>query len=420
MSGRCRLCPGVGTLRLGEGVTVVWAPTEDTHRVVWRTPDGRRRQKRSRDHRDAVGLAQDIVDQLLTPPATQPAAVARRPPMSVPDLAAGFVAAASVERGWSADYLRKCERFIARQMTTWLDMPTASWEVADTLTLLDAVAGTLAAGGRQQLLSLLRQTAKHGMQRGLIDRDPTAGVEVTRPQRHRPTAEATDGGEVRYVEVDERPSTQQVERLAAAFTDDGHDPLPAQVSGYAGLRIGEVFALEREDVDLDAGTIAVVRRVDPRGHARDGTVMTPDGRRRRYWRTRYGHAALPKGGKTRVVMLPPHMADALANRPPGLLFPNRSGTYMRNETWWNRKPFGRARLWAGWPMAPDGSWVWTWHSLRHHAATWMLEQGVPIHDVSEMLGHSQVETTLRMYVHTEQGAAGRAARRLAGWQPPAA
>lgn len=422
--GRCRLCPAVGTLRLGEGVSVAWAPSESTHLVVWRTPDGRRHKKRVQQHRQAVAVGEDVLDQLLTVPAaserTSVPATAPSRSVPVPELAAAFVAAAAPERGWSANYLRKQRRWIATYVREHLDVPSTTWDVADTLLLMDATTGVLGASSRKQLLSLLRQVARFGMQRGILDRDPTVGVEVTTPKRHRPTAVERGGAsdEIRYVLVDERPSTVMVERLAASFLEDEQDPLPALLSAYAGLRFSEVFALEREDIDIDAGTIEVVRQVDPRDHARDGTVMTPDGRTRRYWHTRYGPAALPKGDRTRVALLPRHLVEQVSARPSGLLFPTEKGTYLRNDTWWNRKPFGRARLWAGWPIGTDGRFVWTWHSLRHHAASWMLERAIPIHDVSEMLGHNQVETTLRMYVHTEAGAAARASTTTRGWSPP--
>ena len=39
------------------------------------------------------------------------------------------------------------------------------------------------------------------------------------------------------------------------------------------------------------------------------------------------------------------------------------------------------------------------HDLRHTAGTLALRQGVPLHTVSRMLGHSDPATTLRMYTH---------------------
>jgi integrase len=39
------------------------------------------------------------------------------------------------------------------------------------------------------------------------------------------------------------------------------------------------------------------------------------------------------------------------------------------------------------------------HGLRHIAGTLALRQGVPLHTVSRMLGHSDPATTLRRYAY---------------------
>ena len=49
------------------------------------------------------------------------------------------------------------------------------------------------------------------------------------------------------------------------------------------------------------------------------------------------------------------------------------------------------------------------HDLRHTAATLMLRDGLPVHEVSAVLGHSQTSTTLNLYSHVLPGANDRAA-----------
>lgn len=39
------------------------------------------------------------------------------------------------------------------------------------------------------------------------------------------------------------------------------------------------------------------------------------------------------------------------------------------------------------------------HNLRHGAATLLMAEGVPVKVVSEMLGHADITTTLRIYSH---------------------
>lgn len=44
------------------------------------------------------------------------------------------------------------------------------------------------------------------------------------------------------------------------------------------------------------------------------------------------------------------------------------------------------------------------HDVRHTFATWLLQSGVPLRTVSELLGHSDPATTLRIYAHVLPGA----------------
>ncbi|WP_366479603.1 tyrosine-type recombinase/integrase [Demequina sp.] len=51
------------------------------------------------------------------------------------------------------------------------------------------------------------------------------------------------------------------------------------------------------------------------------------------------------------------------------------------------------------------------HDLRHAGATWFANAGVPIHVVSDTLGHASIETT-RAYLHSDNTALQNAAARI--------
>ena len=53
------------------------------------------------------------------------------------------------------------------------------------------------------------------------------------------------------------------------------------------------------------------------------------------------------------------------------------------------------------------------HTLRHSAATALLEQGIGLKTVSEMLGHSSIAITGDVYQHVSDNAAQAAADALA-------
>ena len=43
------------------------------------------------------------------------------------------------------------------------------------------------------------------------------------------------------------------------------------------------------------------------------------------------------------------------------------------------------------------------HALRHFAVSWMIENGWPITDVSQIVGHANVSITLQVYAHVIKG-----------------
>jgi integrase len=51
----------------------------------------------------------------------------------------------------------------------------------------------------------------------------------------------------------------------------------------------------------------------------------------------------------------------------------------------------------------------SFHSLRHSCASILLAQGVPVRDVAEILGHSDVRLTLGTYAHVIEAGRDRAA-----------
>lgn len=141
----------------------------------------------------------------------------------------------------------------------------------------------------------------------------------------------------------------------------------------AGLRQGEILALEWPDVDLVRGVLHV---------------------RRRIWE---GDIDTPKGGKGRDVPLSNELRASLRELPSrfaaGLVFPAEGGRYLRkNECKW---PLWRACKRAG--LRRVG-----WHVLRHTFASHLIMRGVSLKAVQELLGHVDIKMTMR-YAHLAPG-----------------
>ncbi|HEY7092276.1 MAG TPA: site-specific integrase [Ktedonobacterales bacterium] len=179
----------------------------------------------------------------------------------------------------------------------------------------------------------------------------------------------------------------QVDMLLKSAQAAGMGPI-VTLAVTTGLRLGEALALRWRDVELDAHRI----------HVRKGRSRGVDG-----WID-----ADPKtnAGK-RSISLTSAAVDALrAHRKAQLehriwlgeswqdldyVFANSVGGQQFHSV--VEHAYYRVLADAGLPRI-------RWHDLRHTAATLLLLAGVPVAEVSEMLGHADPSVTYRVYAHT--------------------
>jgi integrase len=141
-----------------------------------------------------------------------------------------------------------------------------------------------------------------------------------------------------------------------------------------GLRIGEIFSLRWSHVD---------------------------------WENHILNVFAPKTGKTRDV---PINAEALKVLQAWNLAKKNEFVFYNPAT---GKPF--VDLKAGFSLACEKAEISgvTWHTLRHTFASRLLDRGVDIITVKELLGHSSVTVTMR-YTHTNLDSKRAAVGKLAG------
>lgn len=206
--------------------------------------------------------------------------------------------------------------------------------------------------------------------------------------------------EVKLPKADERPvkawSAEEVGRLVAEARGAPHEAWLWLALG-TGARLGELRALERDDIDPRQRTVTISKSFDEHTNRRGPT----------------------KSGKTRVVAIPdeamPVVVAYLARLSPKeqLIFrsPFRAGPYRaRTYQDWIKRLCDRASV------SPLSC-----HATRHTYATLSLDDGVPLKEVSEDLGHADVAITARIYSHSvkkqRRGAARAIGKALSGRKP---
>lgn len=159
-----------------------------------------------------------------------------------------------------------------------------------------------------------------------------------------------------------------------------------RLMSWCGLRWGECAGLRVGDVNFLRRRLTVVGSMPQRGGV---------------WKE------YPKTSKSRrEIPVPPHvlalLAPLAAGRGPGdLLFLTERP--FRGE----RRPWSGANWRVRWYEAVDaaGAPRFSPHALRHTAASWLVQQGVPLYDVQAQLGHESFSVTQR-YSHLQPDAHG--------------
>lgn len=158
------------------------------------------------------------------------------------------------------------------------------------------------------------------------------------------------------------------ERLVDAAKADPEAVAAVLLGGDAGLRVGEIRALEWGDLDLVAGRVTV-QRTDYRGYI-----------------------GSPKGGRMRMVPLTRRLVAALKamrHLKGKSVFSDAKGVlWSRSEA---DTRLRRARVRAG--LRKFG-----WHTLRHTFCSHLAMRGAPPRAIQELAGHASITTTMR-YMH---------------------
>ncbi len=202
-------------------------------------------------------------------------------------------------------------------------------------------------------------------------------------------------------------TTEQWKRIMEMFPEGNRYHLPLMLGYYCGLRIGECYGLQWEDVDFENNMLHVERQL----------VMTGN----------YRYAP-PKQNSSRVIKFGSTLKEELLREKErqeknreyygkfwcrtGLVNGSIRSTYNLGECEKEVHPLiveesGKMLWFHGFvyctkKIRKELGIDFDYHTLRHTHATMLIESGANIKAVQTRLGHKNIRTTLNVYTHTTQ------------------
>lgn len=198
----------------------------------------------------------------------------------------------------------------------------------------------------------------------------------------------------------EKYTNKELETLVEYCKESGsHFDKIIALGALTGLRIGELSGLQYGDFDFEKGCISVRRTV---GRIYDGKGKTSL------------YVNPPKcGASERVVPIPSWLGKYFKNYQK--LYKISDEEYISAACSTDDTPFVEPRTMRckfktlceklGIPYK-------TFHSLRHTYASRLLQAKVDIRTTAELLGHSDAQTTLNIYAHSDDDAKKAAAKKI--------
>ncbi|HWR32400.1 MAG TPA: tyrosine-type recombinase/integrase [Chitinophagaceae bacterium] len=161
-------------------------------------------------------------------------------------------------------------------------------------------------------------------------------------------------------------TTEQIQKLLSVIDNVKHKMIVSLFYG-AGLRMNELKHVRLSDIDSKSFQIKVVTA---------------------------------KGGKQRFTLLPKQLLEPLRHyykmyRPREYLFEGQQKGAPMHER--SIQHFLQRYI----TMIGLGNKDYSAHTLRHSFATHLLDSGTDIHTIKELLGHSNLDTTI-IYLHLQQ------------------
>ncbi|MBO9422357.1 site-specific integrase [Labrenzia sp. R4_2] len=217
-----------------------------------------------------------------------------------------------------------------------------------------------------KVLRSLRSALNEALDREWIDNNVALSVKLRRASRNAPD---------RII-----PTKVEIKAMLEIVPDKQRPLITTAI--YTGMRMSELRGLRWEDVDFQKSIIRVRQRAD-----RFNQIGKP--------KSKSGRRDIPMAPSVKKVLM-----AWKADCPTGdldLVFPNGVGNVESPSNISNRVLYPLLKD-AG-IVTAEGKPKFSFHALRHAAASLYIEQGWPAKKIQTLLGHASITMTFDVYGH---------------------
>lgn len=251
------------------------------------------------------------------------------------------------------------------------------------------------------LRGILTGSLQYAVRQNMLKNNPAREIRI-------PTGRSTESLQLRSAPHKYIPA-DVMERIFERFPERHPSHIPLMLGYRCGLRIGEVFAITWDCVDLEKGKILINKQVqwnpkeqwwfftNPKFNSfrtidLDNALLELLRRERRrqekdkaYYEDMY---TVYYENDVRGIVTSPDGASSV--NPVELMMVRQDGSYIQSRTLQHTSSVIHYEL---------GVKGFTFHSLRHTHATMLAEAGMPQKYTQQRLGHKDISVTLKYYTH---------------------
>jgi integrase len=243
---------------------------------------------------------------------------------------------------------------------------------------IDEKAATMARNSCKHIKLVLKQSLQFAVRKKWLRRNPMVDEPVCVPET----------AAVRRVECPSREELVhllETLRIRLPYEQEiarSNRIIAVTLGLCAGMRRGEIFGLQWDDVDFERNVINLRHSL-----SRIDGLKEP--------KTKAGHRTIWMSEPVKAVL--EHAADRAGPNRQGHVIRNRNGSAVTNDF-----PFTygwRRLLKAAGLCTADGRPKYTMHTLRHTYVSLLIEEGLDSFLIKGIVGHRRISTTIDTYGH---------------------